>query len=108
MKFLLVSSLIAWWLKRPNSRFQKFVLAAASLATFWVIAPIYAQLCLAWSVHYTREGIRYWSLDELLVRHASMLVTLAAVIWSVSPTRLFPSPPCPAVCYHFSRYVRSF
>ncbi|KAK0379147.1 fibronectin type III domain-containing protein [Colletotrichum limetticola] len=81
MKFLLVSSLIAWWLKRPNSRFQKFVLAAASLATFWVIAPIYAQLCLAWSVHYTREGIRYWSLDELLVRHASMLVTLAAVIW---------------------------
>ncbi|OHE93525.1 fibronectin type III domain-containing protein [Colletotrichum orchidophilum] len=81
MKFLLVSSLIAWWLKRPNSRFQKFVLAAASLATFWVIAPIYAQLCLAWSVHYTREGIRHWSLDELLVQHASMLVTLAAVIW---------------------------
>ncbi|TID07070.1 hypothetical protein CH35J_001327 [Colletotrichum higginsianum] len=81
MKIILISSLVAWWLKRPNSRFQKFVLLAATLAAFWVVAPLYASLCLAWSVHYTREGIRYWSLDELLVRHASMLVTLAAVVW---------------------------
>ncbi|KAK6214828.1 fibronectin type III domain-containing protein [Colletotrichum tabaci] len=81
MKIILISSLVAWWLKRPNSRFQKFVLLAATLAAFWVVAPLYASLCLAWSVHYTREGIRYWNLDELLVRHASMLVTLAAVIW---------------------------
>ncbi|OLN82917.1 hypothetical protein CCHL11_08388 [Colletotrichum chlorophyti] len=81
MKILLVSFLIAWWLKRPNSRFQKFVLYIATLATLWVVAPLYASLCLAWSVHYTREGIRYWSLDELLVQHASMLVTLAAVFW---------------------------
>lgn len=81
VKILLVSSLIAWWLKRPASRFQKFFLYAATLATFWVVAPLYASLCLAWSVHYTREGIRYWSLDELLLRHAKMLVTLAAVIW---------------------------
>ncbi|TDZ40292.1 Uncharacterized protein C8035_v003647 [Colletotrichum spinosum] len=81
VKILLVSSLVAWWLKRPVSRFQKFFLYAATLATVWVVAPLYASLCLAWSVHYTREGIRYWSLDELLLRHASMLVTLAAVIW---------------------------
>ncbi|KAI8258598.1 hypothetical protein K4K58_003208 [Colletotrichum sp. SAR11_239] len=62
-------------------RFYKALLYAASAAVFYLVAPLYASLCLAWSVHYTRESIRYWSLDELLLRHASMLVTLAAVIW---------------------------
>ncbi|KAF4833427.1 hypotheticall protein [Colletotrichum tropicale] len=81
VKILFVSFLIAWWLKRPQGRFYKALLYAASAAVFYLVAPLYASLCLAWSVHYTRESIRYWSLDELLLRHASMLVTLAAVIW---------------------------
>lgn len=81
MRFLLVASLAAWWFKKPESYLQNLLLAVASLVTFYVVAPFHAQLCFVWSLHYSRELVWYLRLDDLVLRHANMLVTLVAVVW---------------------------
>ncbi|CRK31474.1 hypothetical protein BN1708_005476, partial [Verticillium longisporum] len=87
MRFLLVTSLVAWWFKRPNANFfQTLLLSLATLVTFWVVAPNYAASSFAWSLHHSRELFWYLRLDTLLLGHANMLVTLGAVVWLLNRT----------------------
>jgi len=80
-RILLVASLVAWAVKKPSSYLQTLLLCIATALTLYVVSPIYATLAFTSSLHYTREFAWYFRLDELLLRHASMLVTLAAVTW---------------------------
>ncbi|KAF9875818.1 fibronectin type III domain-containing protein [Colletotrichum karsti] len=84
VKLLVVFSLIAWWLKpHSRTRLHKAFLIVATVLTCSILSPsstsIFSRWCFHWSIHY----IRHWSLDQLLLRHASMLVTAAAVLWLV-------------------------
>lgn len=87
-RILLVASLAAWWCKKPSatassssSFLQTFLLYVATLVTFYVVSPSYATLFFTHTWHYSREIAWYYRLDELLLRHASMIVTFAAVAW---------------------------
>ncbi|KAF6844177.1 fibronectin type iii domain protein [Colletotrichum musicola] len=81
MKTLFFCFLVAWWLKTQDSRLQKFFRFVATLASFWFVAPTHFSFFFSWFAQQAQENVRYWSLDEWLLRHANMLVTLAAVIW---------------------------
>ncbi|KAL9946236.1 hypothetical protein D7B24_000555 [Verticillium nonalfalfae] len=87
MRFLLVTSLVAWWFKRPNANFfQTLLLSLATLVTFWVVTPNYAASSFAWSLDHSRELFWHLQLDTLLLGHANMLVTLGAVVWLLNRT----------------------
>ncbi|KAH6692633.1 hypothetical protein F5X68DRAFT_201282 [Plectosphaerella plurivora] len=92
-RILLVASLAAWWCKKPSrtgstssSFLQTLLLYVATLVTFYVVSPFYATLAFTHTLHYSREIAWYYRLDELLLRHASMLVTFAAVAWLLNRT----------------------
>lgn len=80
-RLLLVASLVAWWVKKPNSYLQTLLLCIATALTFYVVSPLYAALAFTSSLRYSRELAWYFRLDDLLLRHASMIITLAAVSW---------------------------
>ncbi|RKU43695.1 hypothetical protein DL546_001417 [Coniochaeta pulveracea] len=80
---LTVSSVIVWW-SRDQAQARVSLRAAAGavlVAIFWLVAPDLAQHTLTSLYTYILNASTAGQLRALLIDHATMLVTGAAVVW---------------------------
>ena len=113
---LIVSAVLAWWFTEPKNPRINFVAAAGVLLFCWAIAPDLSREVSASVYVSSVRTIAALRLHLLLVNHANMLLTGAAVVWYVCSAwrlpRPFPfshhsplSPPCPSVSSLSSRDI---
>jgi hypothetical protein len=91
---LTISAVIVWW-SRDQGQARVSLRAAAGavlVAIFWLVAPDLAQHILISLYTYILNAITAGQLRALLIDHATMLVTGAAVVWYASLATLLRAP----------------
>jgi hypothetical protein len=80
---LILSASLAWWFTEPKTA-RINLIAAVGVALFcWAVAPELSR-DISYSLYAsTVDAVAALRLDLLIVRHAKMLLTGAAVVWYV-------------------------
>jgi hypothetical protein len=81
--FLFVCALLAWWLIEPKTTHLNLIVAVGCALFYWAIAPEVAQSTPARIYQLFIATATFLRLDALVLYHASMLLTGAAVLWYV-------------------------
>ncbi|KAK5630498.1 hypothetical protein RRF57_006213 [Xylaria bambusicola] len=79
--FLFICALLAWWLIEPKTTHLNLIVAVGCALFYWAIAPGVAQSTLAHVYQLTITIAAFLRLDALILYHANMLLTGAAVLW---------------------------
>ncbi|KAI1815554.1 hypothetical protein GGS20DRAFT_542918 [Poronia punctata] len=79
--FLFICALFAWWLIEPKTTHLNLIVAIGCALFYWAIAPEVAQSTPARIYHVFITIATFLRLDALVLYHANMLLTGAAVLW---------------------------
>lgn len=102
---LIVLATLAWWHTEPKTAAVNLIAFGGVVFFCCTVAPeLSRDLCLSVYASYAHV-VTALSLDLLIVRHANMLLTGAAVVWYVSRrrgvNRLFTFPKADAMAVVF-------
>ncbi|KAI0396525.1 hypothetical protein F5Y17DRAFT_419410 [Xylariaceae sp. FL0594] len=79
--FLFICALLAWWLIEPKTTHLNLIVALGCALFYWAIAPEVAQSTPARIYQLFINTATFLRLDTLVLYHANMLLTGAAVLW---------------------------
>ncbi|RYP70729.1 hypothetical protein DL769_004879 [Monosporascus sp. CRB-8-3] len=78
---LVICAVLAWWFTEPKSVHLNLIVLIGCLLFYWAIAPELAQETPVWLYQNSITLATLLRLDVLVLYHANMLVTGAAVLW---------------------------
>ncbi|ORY57239.1 uncharacterized protein BCR38DRAFT_461379 [Pseudomassariella vexata] len=78
---LVVCAVLAWWFTEPKTAHLNLIVTIGCILFFWAVAPDLAQDSPAWVYQASISLATFLHLDILVLYHANMLVTGAAVLW---------------------------
>lgn len=80
---LVVCAVLAWWFTEPKTTHLNLIVTIGCILFFWAVAPEFAQQSPAWLRDLLIATATFFHIDYLVLYHANMLVTGAAVVWYV-------------------------
>lgn len=80
---LVICAVLAWWFTEPKSVHLNLIVLIGCVLFYWAIAPELAQETPTWIYQNSVNVATLLRLDVLVLYHANMLVTGAAVLWYV-------------------------
>jgi hypothetical protein len=95
---LLLCALLVWWFSKPKSTHLNLFVAIGCALYYWAIAPEVAQSTPARIYHLFITIATSLRLDALILYHANMLLTGAAILWyaqlPLSALKVIQAEPC--------------
>lgn len=78
---LVVCAVVAWWFAEPKTAHLNLIVALGCVLFLWAVAPDLARDAPARLYQAAVHVAALLRMDVLVLHHANMLVTSAAVLW---------------------------